>query len=298
MLMIFLIQFLYIYNISFEIKKLKNENQRLIKEKEKFITTDNYNLLKNINIEKLRKEYNFNKMLCPKEVVGKNKILAGNYGDGGYVILDDLAQIKIAYSFGISNIISFDEFLAKRGIDVYMYDHTINHLVFENPKFHWKKIGITTESRKNKEMKTLKELLIENGHINEENMILKIDIEDMECEILTEISQDILNKFKYIIIEYHFNKFDNYEIYLEGLKKLKISHQIFHIHCCNCGQIFNSGENPICNVIEVSYIKKEGNIFRKDKSNYPIKGFDYKICPKRQSLDLEINILKFCDYDS
>ena len=237
-------------------------------------------------------------MLCPKEVVGKNKILAGNYGDGGYVILDDLDQIKIAYSFGISNLISFDEFLAKRGIDVYMYDHTIKHLVFENPKFHWKKIGITTESRKNKEMKTLKELLIENGHINEENMILKIDIEDMECEILTEISQDILNKFKYIIIEYHFNKFDNYEIYLEGLKKLKISHQIFHIHCCNCGQIFNSGENPIYNVIEVSYIKKEGNIFRKDKSNYPIKGFDYKICPKRQSLDLEINILKFCDYDS
>ena len=270
-------------------KKLKNEIQIVI-EKTKNI--------KNVKFEKSSKEYNFNKMLCPKEVIGKNKILAGHYGDGGYVILDDLTNIKIAYSFGISNIISFDKFLAEKGIDVYMYDHTINNLVFENPKFHWKKIGITTEFEKKKGMKTLKELLIENGHINEENMILKIDIEDMECEILTEISQDILNKFKYIIIEYHFNKFDNYEIYLEGLKKINISHQIFHIHCCNCGQIFNSGENPICNVIEVSYIKKEGNIFRKDKSNYPIKGFDYKICPKRQSLDLEINILKFCDYDS
>ena len=287
-----------IYNISFELKKLKNENQKLINEKQKFIAEDNYNLLKNIDIEKLKKEYNFNKMFCPKEVIGKNKILEGNYGDGGYVILDDFTQIKIAYSFGISNIVSFDEFLAKRGIDIYMYDHTINHLVVENPKFHWKKIGVSTESGKNQIMKTLKELLIENGHINEENMILKMDIEDKECEILKETSQDILNKFKYIIIEYHFNKFENYGIYLDGLKKLKNSHQIFHIHCCNCGNLFTLEQNPICNIIEVSYIRKEGNIFRKDTSNYPIKGFEYKICPKRQSLDMEKNILKFCENDN
>ena len=267
-------------------KKLKNEIQIVI-EKTKNI--------KNVKFEKSSKEYNFNKMLCPKEVIGKNKILAGHYGDGGYVILDDLTNIKIAYSFGISNIISFDKFLAEKGIDVYMYDHTINNLVFENPKFHWKKIGITTEFEKKKGMKTLKELLIENGHINEENMILKIDIEDKECEILREISQDILNKFKYIIIEFHFNNLDNYEIYLEGLKKLIKNHQIFHIHCCNCGHLFTLGDNPICNIIEVSCIKKEGNIFRKDVSIYPIKGFDFKSCSQLQSLDMERNILKFCD---
>ena len=236
-------------------------------------------------------------MLCPKEVVGKKKILAGDYGDGGYVILDDLTNIKIAYSFGIGKIISFDKFLAERGIDVYMYDHTIKKLVSKNPKFHWKKIGISTEFEKKKNMKTLKELLIENGHINEENMILKIDIEDKECEILREISRDILNKFKYIIIEYHFNKLDNYEIYLDGLEKIMKDHQLFHIHCCNCGHLFILGDNPICHIIEASYIKKEGNIFRKDNSIYPIKNFDFKTCPKLKSLDMEINILKFCASD-
>ena len=254
-------------------------------------------MLKNINIEKLIKEYNFNKMLCPKEVIGKNKILAGKYGDGGYVILDDLTNIKIAYSFGISDIISFDKFLADRGIDIYMYDHTINNLVFENPRFHWQKKGLSTESEKNKKMKTLKELLLENGHMNEKNMILKIDIEDKECEIIREISQDILNKFKYIIIEFHFRKLDNYEIYLDGLKKLLKNHQIFHIHCCNCGNLFVLGDNPICNVIEVSYIKKEGNIFRMDNSIYPIKGFDFKVCANNRNMNMEINILKFCDND-
>ena len=37
------------------------------------------------------------------------------------------------------------------------------------------------------------------------------------------------------------------------------AHQIFHIHCCNCLPILDlGGENPICQVIEVSYIKREG----------------------------------------
>ena len=59
-------------------------------------------------------------------------------------------------------------------------------------------------------------------------MILKIYIEDKECEILREISQDILNKFKYIIIEFHFNNLDNYEIYLESKKINKKSPNISH----------------------------------------------------------------------
>ena len=72
-------------------------------------------------------------------------------------------------------------------------------------------------------------------------------------------------------------------------------HQIFHIHCCNCKEQLKIGDNPICNTIEVSYIKKEGNEFKKGESNYPIKGFDYKICPEKPSMDLEPNILKYCD---
>ena len=70
------------------------------------------------------------------------KILIGEKRDGGYVLLDDFKNIKIAYSFGISNNIHFDKELADKGIDVYMYDHTINQLPFNNSRFHWKKIGI------------------------------------------------------------------------------------------------------------------------------------------------------------
>lgn len=74
-------------------------------------------------------------LINTKEVIGKKKILLGIKKDGCYVLLDDLQNIKIAYSFGISYKIQFDEELAKRGIDVYMYDHTIKSLPFQKKSF-------------------------------------------------------------------------------------------------------------------------------------------------------------------
>ena len=64
-------------------------------------------------------------LILPKEVIGKKRILLGEKYDGCYVLLDDFINIKIAYSFGISRNIQFDKALADKGIDIYMYDHTI-----------------------------------------------------------------------------------------------------------------------------------------------------------------------------
>jgi len=103
-------------------------------------------------------------LIYPKKVLGKNKILLGTKSDGAYVILDDFENIQIAYSFGISNKIQFDEELAKRGIDVYMYDHTINSLPYNNSKFHWKQIGISGNNQNNEQLKTLDFLMKDNDH--------------------------------------------------------------------------------------------------------------------------------------
>lgn len=75
----------------------------------------------------------------PKEVLWKKRIILGEWLDGCYILLDDFKNIKIAYSFGIRANIQFDKELAEKSIDIYMYDHTINHLPYENPKFHRKK---------------------------------------------------------------------------------------------------------------------------------------------------------------
>ena len=60
-------------------------------------------------------------------------------------------------------------------------------------------------------------MLEENGHLNEKNMILKIDVEYAEWEALLDTPSDILQKFKYITIEFHFK--NETEKYFEVLKK-------------------------------------------------------------------------------
>ena len=151
-------------------------------------------------------------------------------------------------------------------------------------------------SQKSFNLKTLNELLIENGHTQERNMILKIDIENNEWDTLNEITDNVLNQFKYIIMEFHFwNIAQYYRLYMNCLKKLMKFHQIYHIHCSNCKGLTMIGDNPICITMEVSYIKKEGNEFKKDESIYPVPGFDFKICKDKPKLNLEANILKYCN---
>ena len=95
-------------------------------------------------------------------------------------MIDELDGIKIAYSFGIGvpvrNIV-FDKELADRNIDIYMYDHTINKIAYQNPKFYFHKIGISGKNKNNPMLKSLEEILKENGHLNEKDMILKVDVE-------------------------------------------------------------------------------------------------------------------------
>jgi hypothetical protein len=50
----------------------------------------------------------------------------------------------------------------------------------------------------------LEQLIAENGHSKEKNMILKMDIEHWEFESLIDLKEETLNQFKYIAIEYHF----------------------------------------------------------------------------------------------
>ena len=240
-------------------------------------------------------------LLIPKKVIGKEKILIGGKRDGSYVILNDFKNIKVAYSFGISKMIQFDTYLAKRGIDVYMYDHTIKSLPYSNKKFHWKKIGISGKNNNNKLLKSLEELIIENGHISEENMILKMDVEHAEWDALRDLPDKMLRQFKYILIEYHFNDtsaLNEISLYYNVIKKINKTHQIFYIRCHNKYLIVNFGNNRICKYLEVSYIIKSKDYeFTKDQTIYPINEFDLVDFSKnkKKNGEINLNILKLFD---
>ena len=216
--------------------------------------------------------------------MGKKKLGSENKGDGGYVLLDDFTNIKIAYSLGISTKIDFDKALADKGIDIYMYDHTINGLPYQNQKFHWFKKGLCSKKTREDNLMTLTKMLKQNGHLNENNLILKIDVEGPEWEAFNELSEEFFSKFKYILGEFH--GFKNYimeegksEIILNVLKKLNTTHQVFHKHVHSTGEAFVMGEFYFSNNIELSFIKREGYKFENDYSIYPIDGLDFSDDP-------------------
>ena len=200
------------------------------------------------------------------------------------------------HSFGISSDVSFEKELADKNIDIFMYDHTINKLPFNNSKFHWKKIGLCGKNNSKKNMNTLPELIKENGHSKEENMILKFDIESYEWEVLQDLPINIMKKFKYIVGEFHLYEKDELKYY-NIFKKIKLTHQIFHIHCNNCGEIINLNKFKICKLLEISFIQKEGYYFAKDYNNYPIENLDFKNCKNKADLSYLINLInKYRNY--
>ena len=247
------------------------------------------------------------KYFCPKIVLGKKLKYYGLMKDGGYVLTDDLNNINIAYSFGVNTEFSFEMKLADNGINVYMYDPTVKKLNFSNynkymnnffdnnidyyeKKLHFFQIGIAYSGNRNYNMKTLEELMTINGHLKESNMILKMDIEFAEWDILNELSDNILKKFKYISFELHLG--DNPKAYYSDvIKKLSKYHQVIFIRCNNWGGVINFGYNRFCNCIELTYILKKGNKFIRDNTIYPLKEFNYTN-REGNELDFDLNIFK------
>ena len=104
-------------------------------------------------------------------------------------------------------------------------------------------------------------------------MILKLDIESSEWKVFQNLPKKTILQFKYIVGEFHFNNKNKY-IYLDIIKKIKITHQIFHLHCNNCSQrVINIDGYNICALLEISFIKKEGYLFEKQNSKFPIIHF-------------------------
>ena len=139
-------------------------------------------------------------------------------------------------------------------------------------------------------MKTLNEIIIENNHSSENNMILKIDIEGSEWEVFNQLTTNTLLKFKFIVGEFHFNDINKYK-YLNIIKKIQITHQIFHLHCNNCVIDLTQFEGYyICSLLEISFIRKEGYFFIKSIYQYPINGIDYNNCNNNPDMDYLLNI--------
>lgn len=203
----------------------------------------------------------------------------GSNGDGGYVIVNDLNKYesKVLYGFGVSDDVSFEEYFADKGFEIFLYDHTVAAPPIEHPRFHFNKFGVIGKKDINQpELKTIEEIIRDNNHVDCKNIFLKCDIEGYEIGVLNSIEEDNLNKFTQIVFELHYlTDIDKLDEIIAALSKLNKTHRLVHVHINNCSRATYIGDLMVSDAIEVTYVRASDYEFE-PMNSYVSGQFDYK----------------------
>jgi hypothetical protein len=197
--------------------------------------------------------------LHPFRPASATKIRLGRPHDGGYVLIDDFAAgSDVVISLGIGDDVSWDLAMAERGLRVVMCDPTIDRPPVSHPRFEFRRVRIG--SADGPDATSLETLLREQHGKGAGRIILKIDIEGAEWDALATKSVAALAYCSQIICEFH------------GLHRLAdpgfaaVADQCFralaqhffvcHVHGNNSADIYNVGNVPIPDVLEVTFASR------------------------------------------
>ncbi|MGE0501540.1 MAG: FkbM family methyltransferase [Rhizobiaceae bacterium] len=222
------------------------------------------------------------------EDVGGNFVRMGGAGDGGYVMLQEGLKGRVAYSLGINDDVAWDRDMAARGYDVFMYDHTITGLPESNPRFHYARLGVRG-SGLGEDTRTIEWFLGENGHADERDIILKIDVEDAEWSVFAEMGDDVLRRFVQIVVELHgLHRFDDderYPVMLKALRKLSRHFAPVHVHANNHGQCVMNAGVPVPEFLEVTFVRRSDFALSPGTRSFPTE-LDSPNHPRRPEIIL------------
>lgn len=211
--------------------------------------------------------------LEPMAVEGCSKLRVGRAHDGGYVMLDDFVGVQAAYSFGVNRDTAWDRQIADCGIDVFQYDHTIEALPEQHPRFHWFRCGIGPLPDANLPLTTLADALVSNGHAQAIELILKCDIEDAEWDVFGMADPACLAQFRQIVVEFHWLERmvqpQRYHQMLRAISALTVHHQPIHVHANNFAPMAVISGVSVPSVLEVTFVRKAGKTFRKTDETFP-----------------------------
>jgi hypothetical protein len=220
------------------------------------------------------------KHLNPRKPQNVTMKRIGSPYDGGYIMIDEyIINDAFAYSFGVGRNVSWETHMSKDyNSKIHMYDHTVNSHNSEDSNLIFHKVGLG--SNNSEKLKTIKQIIKDNGHTDEKNMVLQCDIEGAEWDIFTNTPQEILTQFSQLIIEFHWlgpmltdneTHPDGYEKIVNTLKALRKNFTPYHIHGNNHSRKFSVNDKTCANVIEVSYIRNDLVEFTDEDVVFPTK---------------------------
>lgn len=198
-------------------------------------------------------------------------IRIGGHGDGGYLIPDDLSGIKECFSPGVSDIAQFENELLGRGIRCYLADYSVDAppISHANIDFEKKYLGIE-ENQKFTRLSSW----INRKQLDNSDLILQMDIEGAEYQILLDTPDDVLSKFRIMVIEFHhlnrLFEFMGFDLIDLTFRKLLNQFHIVHIHPNNYRQPVECFGYSTPPVMEFTFIRKDRVLVSEEReSKFP-----------------------------
>jgi len=227
------------------------------------------------------------KKLLPYET-GINLIRLGEDGDGGYLIPNDLDNLDKNYSAGVGLLTKFENDLQKNyQINSKMLDfNDINQNILpKNSEFLKKKLSLFS----NENQITINDWIDDE----DEEIILKIDIEGDEYMNLASIEHEKLAKVRILIVEFHDLRNLKNLIFLRNFDKIisKLNHFFYpcHLHINNMSKVKDIGGLKIPDMLEITFLRKDRvKNFNSKYSKLPNK-LDKKTVKNKDELILDRN---------
>jgi len=211
------------------------------------------------------------RLLEPRRAAGHEKIRMGGANDGGYVQIDDYANISAAISFGIANDDAWDLTVAQMGIPVHQFDHTIAQPPSTHPLLHFncKKAAPVASA----DAVTIPDLVAAYSKLDEPDLVLKMDIEGAEWDVLDHSSSVSLSRFSQIICEFHglarLYEGPFHARALRVFQKLAQDFAVIHVHANNNGDLCNLANIAVPSTLEISFANRKRYSFTATDETFP-----------------------------
>ena len=192
----------------------------------------------------------------------------GGTNDGGYLLPDDLDGIVACFSPGVAGNSSFEiDLLQKKGINSHLADYSVSEppMNFKPSSFTKKYVGTVNDEM----FMTLDKWVSDQNEFETgKDFLLQMDIEGWEYPSLLSVSEDVLKRFRIIVLEVHDIESWGHPPFFRMVEaffaKLLKNFYVVHNHPNNfCGAI-NMGGFEAPRVIELTLLRKD----RSDKLGF------------------------------
>ena len=206
-------------------------------------------------------------------LIDKDLIRLGPIGDGGYLLPDDLDNIEACFSPGVDVVSGFEEDCLEHGMKIFLADKSVDkpnfNLSSDKYNFLKKYVGCTNNS----DFITMDEW-VNSSHLDKNSdLLLQMDIEGDEYFSLLNISNFLLERFRILVIEFHFlDKLWNpyfYNLAEVVFNKILQTHICVHIHPNNILCIDTQLGVEIPKIAEFTFIRKDRINYKKGLMQFP-----------------------------